>query len=95
MSNMDITCYFTGHRPQKLPWGFHESDPRCIALKNNLKKAISGIDCPVCVDNKESIGSFGEAIMPSQVIMLQFIKGRELSVNFKNAMEDQPLRKAS
>lgn len=40
MSNMDITCYFTGHRPQKLPWGFHESDPRCIALKNNLKKAI-------------------------------------------------------
>lgn len=58
-------------------------------------RKLSGIDCPVCVDNKESIGSFGEAIMPSQVIMLQFIKGRELSVNFKNTMEDQPLRKAS
>jgi len=34
------SCCFTGHRPQKLPWGFDESDARCIALKEKLYKAI-------------------------------------------------------
>ena len=28
------TCCFTGHRPDKLPWGSRESDPRCLTLKN-------------------------------------------------------------
>ncbi len=65
-----------------------------LELSSALRK-LSGIDCPVCVDNKESIGSFGKASMPSQIIMLQFIKGKELSVNFRNTMEDQSLRKAS
>ena len=27
------TCAFTGHRPQKLPFGFNEADERCTALK--------------------------------------------------------------
>ena len=27
-------CAFTGHRPQSLPFGFDESDERCIALKS-------------------------------------------------------------
>ena len=27
---------FTGHRPEKLPWGQDESDPRCIALKQRI-----------------------------------------------------------
>ena len=26
------TCCFTGHRPDKLPWGEKESDPRCRRL---------------------------------------------------------------
>ena len=65
-----------------------------LELSAALRK-LSSIDCPVCVDNRESIGSFGTASMPSQVIMLQFINGRELSVNFKNAVENQSLRKAS
>lgn len=34
------SCCFTGHRPQKLPWGLDESDARCIALKEKLYKAI-------------------------------------------------------
>ena len=29
-------CAFTGHRAKKLPWGFNESDPRCLALKAKL-----------------------------------------------------------
>lgn len=33
-------CAFTGHRPQSLPFRFNESDDRCIALKQILKKEI-------------------------------------------------------
>ena len=34
-----IAC-FTGHRPQKLPWGFNENDERCIDMRNRTKKEI-------------------------------------------------------
>lgn len=33
-------CCFTGHRPQKLPFGFNEADERCKLLKDRLKEAI-------------------------------------------------------
>lgn len=36
----EYTCAFTGHRPQKLPFGSRESDPRCIALKEKLRTEI-------------------------------------------------------
>ena len=35
-----ITCCFTGHRPEKLPWGYDESSPDCIALKRQLARAL-------------------------------------------------------
>lgn len=35
-----ISCCFSGHRPGKLPWGNHESDPRCQALKRRLQDAV-------------------------------------------------------
>ena len=31
-----VSCCFTGHRPNKLPWGSNEEDPRCKALKGRL-----------------------------------------------------------
>ena len=34
------TCAFTGHRPQKLPFGSNESDARCVALKAKLREQI-------------------------------------------------------
>lgn len=34
------SCAFTGHRPKSLPWGYSESDPRCVQLKKKLKEAI-------------------------------------------------------
>lgn len=34
------SCAFTGHRPQSLPFGFNETDERCIALKRVLHKEI-------------------------------------------------------
>ena len=34
------TCCFTGHRSQKLPWGFNEEDERCLIMKEKLTKEI-------------------------------------------------------
>lgn len=35
-----ITCAFTGHRPNALPWGEREDDPRCLKLKERLDEAV-------------------------------------------------------
>lgn len=35
-----ITCCFTGHRPEKLPWRDDEQDPRCVLLKERLAQAV-------------------------------------------------------
>ena len=36
-------CAFTGYRPQKLPFGFNESDPACVALKTELYRRIEDL----------------------------------------------------
>lgn len=35
-----ITCCFTGHRPEKLPWGYDEGAPACAALKARIARAL-------------------------------------------------------
>ena len=47
------TCCFTGHRPEKLPWGYNESDPRCVELKAQIHTAVEaayreGYRCFLC-----------------------------------------------
>lgn len=37
------TCCFTGHRPEKLPWGMDERDPRCVLLKQSITREIEGL----------------------------------------------------
>ena len=37
-----MVCAFSGHRPQRLPWGNREQDPRCEALKILLKLLLKG-----------------------------------------------------
>ena len=34
------SCCFTGHRPGKLPWRYHEFDPRCLKLKRRIADAV-------------------------------------------------------
>lgn len=38
-----FTCCFTGHRPDKLPWGNNESDPRCAALKTSMRREVKAL----------------------------------------------------
>ena len=35
-----MICAFTGHRPEHLPWGSDERDPRCAALKTLLRQRL-------------------------------------------------------
>lgn len=37
------TCCFTGHRPDKLPWGSDERDSRCLALKRSMEREIEAL----------------------------------------------------
>lgn len=36
----EISCCFSGHRPEKLPWGEDERDLRCMDLKDRLSAAV-------------------------------------------------------
>ena len=38
-----VSCCFSGHRPAKLPWGTNETDPRCLALKEELAARLEGV----------------------------------------------------
>jgi hypothetical protein len=35
-----VICAFTGHRPERLPWGRNEDDLRCAALKTLLRRTV-------------------------------------------------------
>ena len=43
MDERETSCCFTGPRPQHLPWGNNEADPRCEALKTELALSLRGI----------------------------------------------------
>lgn len=36
-------CAFTGYRPQKMPFGFNESDPHCVDFKRRVKETIQAL----------------------------------------------------
>ena len=41
MPAKQMTVCFSGYRPEKLPWGYDEDDPRCAALKERLRQAVT------------------------------------------------------
>ena len=43
MDEKALTCCFTGHRPQSLPWGTREDDPRCAELKTELAARLEAV----------------------------------------------------
>ena len=42
------SCCFTGHRPEKLPWGDNENDARCRKLKEELACHVEGVYLAGC-----------------------------------------------
>lgn len=45
-----------------------------------MVRKITGLDCPICIDNTESIAAFNAVSMPSQSLLLRFVKGQPLTV---------------
>ncbi|MDE6590520.1 MAG: DUF1273 domain-containing protein [Oscillospiraceae bacterium] len=43
MERQKTSCAFTGHRPNKLPWRYDETDSRCVALKAVLVEQITAL----------------------------------------------------
>ncbi len=39
----EVTCAFTGHRPESLPWGGDETDTRCKRVKELLCEAVERV----------------------------------------------------
>ena len=39
-----LCCAFTGHRAQKLPWRYDESDPRCLDLKQRIYDTVEAVN---------------------------------------------------
>ena len=66
---------FAGHRPEKLPWGSDESDPRCDALKRQILDAVrsaagEGYDTFLCGMARGCDFYFAEAVI-SQGLRLE------------------------
>ena len=38
---IEKSCAFTGHRPSKFPWGYDETDARCVTLKKAPTEQIA------------------------------------------------------
>ena len=63
-----MVCGFTGHRPEKLPWGSREEDPRCQALKTMIAREIeqaadAGADLFCCGMARGCDLYFAEAVL--------------------------------
>ena len=43
MHPREICCCFSGHRPNRLPWGSRESDERCLDLKASLAEQLEDL----------------------------------------------------
>ncbi len=59
---------FSGHRPEKLPWGSDETDERCRALKQKLGQALDqaieqGVDTFLCGMARGCDFYFAEAVL--------------------------------
>lgn len=67
-SRRQVTCCFTGHRPDKLGFGYDESRPQCIALKQSLIECVQrlikrGYAAFICGMAQGSDIFFAEAVL--------------------------------
>lgn len=46
-----------------------------------MMRKLTGVDCPLCIDNTESISAFNSVPLPSQILLLKHIPNRALTVS--------------
>lgn len=67
-----MVCAFTGHRPERLPWGKDESDARCQALKTLISQNVfrlceNGCDTFLCGMARGCDMYFAEAVLEARM----------------------------
>ena len=65
------TCCFTGHRPDKLPWGEDERDPRCQRLKRSLAQAVEDAYVAGCRQFISGMARGGDLYFAEAVLALR------------------------
>lgn len=55
-------------------------------------RKVTGIDCPICIDNTESIAAFNNVPMPSQTLLLRMKKGIPLTVQSRSGEKARPVQ---
>ena len=102
--NYSLANTATGEVVDVFRFTYKQRDYRTLSLSEKIlagievaamMRRITGIDCPICIDNTESIGTFNAVPMPSQTLLLRFTKGRPLTVQAQNHAQPQQLKKAS
>ena len=63
------TCCFTGHRPKTLPWGFDESDLRCVAFKSKMRYALENLIVENGYENFISGMAMGADMICAEVVL--------------------------
>lgn len=69
MKGQDTTCCFTGHRPQSLPWGSNEQDPRRVRLKELLRQEIERLITENNVTHFISGMAIGTDLMAAEAVL--------------------------
>lgn len=64
-------CAFTGHRPRKFPWGYGETDTRCVALKQELTQEITKLVNAGYVDFLSGMAEGGDTWAALAVLALK------------------------
>ena len=64
-------CCFSGYRPEKLPWGTKENDPRCVKLKEKIRSEVdrlynTGVRHFICGMARGSDTYFCEAVIDAR-----------------------------
>lgn len=85
------TCCFSGHRPQKLPWGSRNNDPRCKKMREWIRSQIED-----CYNNGYRCFISGMAIGCDMVFAEEVLSLKETLPGIKLfaavPCEDQPIR---
>lgn len=62
------SCAFTGHRPAKLPWGYDETDARCMQFKFRLRQSLESLIGRGYVDFLSG-GALGFDLMAAEMVL--------------------------
>ena len=86
-----LRCAFTGHRPQKLPFGFDETDERCLAFKRRLSEAIGEL-IREGYTHFLSGGALGTDIWAAEAVLLLRYRNPEILLEMVSPFDSQAAR---